>query len=131
MTCCGSWSEKYIDAATGPERRKFFWYIWLGLKQRGTVRTLWLRDMGGRTSHDKPVPPQLTNDDFISSLNAAGFNEKTRAVLMTDSAPAFVACGHPGVVDTRNVNHSEGEFARSIEVVPGKCGPAAGKHRHA
>ena len=36
---------------------------------------------------------------------------------MTDSAPAFVACGRPGFVDKRHVNHSEGEFARSTEAL--------------
>ena len=42
-TCFCSWSEKYIDAESGGS---FFWYIWFGLKQRGAVGTLWLRDMG-------------------------------------------------------------------------------------
>eukprot|EP00438_Fugacium_kawagutii_P032704 Skav204478 [mRNA] locus=scaffold5533:162641:166985:- [translate_table: standard] len=116
-TCFKSWRESFTDPNTAETKTKYYWYVWFGFKERGTVSKMWLKSMGVRCSHDAPTVPQLSREDYLACLNEAGFCETTRAVMMTDSAPTFVNTGHIGVVDAHQVNHSEHEFARSVEVL--------------
>ena len=64
----------------------------------------------------KACPPQLGSDEWREVLDEL-FDSDTRAVLMTDSAPCFVGVEHCGIVDKHHVNHSAGEFIRSVEVI--------------
>ena len=64
----------------------------------------------------KAAPPQLRDSDWRQVLDEV-FDSNTRAVLMTDAAPCFVRVDHPGIVDKHQVNHSEHEFIRSVEVI--------------
>ena len=116
-TCFKSWSESYEDEETKEMKRKYFWYIWFGLKQRGSVNKLWLKSMGVRCSHQAPTVPQLSREEYLTCLQEANFGPQTNAVMLTDAAPTFVNTGHVGVVDAHQVNHSAKEFARSIEAL--------------
>ena len=115
-TCFKSWSESKEDPETGENTTMFYWYVWFGFKERGTVSKLWLKPMGIRCSHNAPTVP-LTRESYLKVLEEAGFCAETRAVMMTDSALVFVNTGHVGVQDAHQVNHSVHEFARSVEVI--------------
>ena len=115
-TCISSWKE--LPAPDDPDHTtKFHWFVWLGLKERGTLDKLWLKCMGVRTSRDKATIPQLSKQDYLDSLDQAGFCDKTAVVTHTDSAPAFTSTSHPGIVDYHYVNHGEHEYVRSVSIL--------------
>ena len=88
-TCFKSWSESKEDPETDEKTTTFYWYVWSGFKERGTVGKLWLKPMGIRCSHNAPTVPQLTRESYLEVLEEAGSCAETRAVMMTDSAPVF------------------------------------------
>ena len=95
------------------------WWIWLAVKQRGGLG-MWMKDCGVRSSmadeRGAARPPQLRVDEWVWVMNKL-FDEDTRAVLMSDMCPVFVNTSHCGIVDKHQVNHSEHEFIRSVEVL--------------
>ena len=124
-SCFGKWSE--IDEETG--ERVYKWYVWLGVVQRGNLESLWLTPVGVTESRGEPRVPPLSCETW-SSVVAEIFDKDTNAVLMTDSAAAYREVGGPadGVVEKHAVNHSDHEWARSIDVLKdvdsGRRGPA-------
>ena len=115
-TCIASWKEQPLPADPA-EPVKFHWYVWFGLKERGTVDKLWLKCMGVRTSRDKATIPQISKDEYLEALQQAGFCERTAVVMHTDSDPTFTSTGHAGIVDSHSVNHAEHEYVRSVSIL--------------
>ncbi|CAE7389327.1 unnamed protein product [Symbiodinium sp. CCMP2592] len=109
-TCVFSWKEVDEETVT------YHWFVYFGIVERGSHK-LWLKMMPLRTSVNEPRIPQIGQDAYRTALDEAGFDSRTRAVMFSDSAPAFVHTGHPGIVDAAQVNHSEQEFTKSVEVL--------------
>ena len=83
---------------------------------RGDPENSWLTFLELQTSRERARMPKLSNAtwrEIATPLFPAGAN----AVLMTDSASAYRDVQLPGVVDFHSVNHSENEFARSVDVL--------------
>ena len=123
-TCVFSWKVSGDCEQNVPD--KFYWYVYLGILQRGSPGKFFIKPMPLRQSVGEARIPQLTKEEYIRALNDAGFSSDTRAVMFTDSAPTFVSTGHPGIVDAKHVNHSEQEWSRSVEVLhkPDQLRPA-------
>eukprot|EP00969_Alexandrium_andersonii_P218065 9631267-Alexandrium_andersonii.AAC.1 len=60
--------------------------------------------------------PKLKNSQWADVAGRL-FEPGTNAVLMTDSCSAYLQVEHPGIVDKHNVNHSEGEYFRSVDAL--------------
>ena len=115
-TCVCSWKEQPLPG-NSDQTMKFHWYVWFGVKERGTVDKLWLKCMGVRTSREKATIPQISKQEYLECLQQAGFCEQTAAVMHTDSAPTFTSTGHCGIVDFHSVNHGEHEYVRSVSIL--------------
>jgi len=108
----GHWSvEEVVD---GKIQLVWYWYIWIGVLQRANPDKFWIKALELKTSKETAKMPKLKHEDWAKVCNYL-FNKDTKAVLMTDSASAYAAVGHVGIVDKHTVNHSEKEYARSIE----------------
>ena len=122
-TCVFSWREAG-DEQLGTEDT-WHWYVYLGFLQRGSTEKFWVKPMALRQSRKEPRIPQLSKREFLVALDEAGFGPTTRCVLFTDSAPVFSSTGHVGIIEHHQVNHSEKEWSRSVEVlVDGKQRPS-------
>jgi hypothetical protein len=97
-----------------------YWYVWLGVVQRGDTSKFWLRPVGVTESHGEGRLPPLCGD-FWSACCDELFSEDTHAVLLTDSAAAYRERTHVGIVEKHHVNHSEHEYSRSVDIRKDTC----------
>ncbi len=109
-----SWVDK-----TGEERVYYFW-VWLGVAQRGAPDHLYLKERGITESRGEGRLPPL-EPEYWRQVCSEIFNERSNMVQMSDSAVAYTTGPLPtGVVDRHFVNHSRkphAEFARSVEAL--------------
>ena len=109
------WRE-YGHHVGEPDVPTHFWYVWVGIRQRGDPTKLWLAEVGVTKSEREARVPPLSHDFWKRCLCQA-FTPETRAVLMTDSAGAYADVPHEGIVDKHSVNHQEHEYTRSVSVL--------------
>jgi hypothetical protein len=105
--------ETQVDGVTA---KTWYWYIWLGVLQRGCPDKFWIRELPLSTSREKARMPKLKNETWAKHASSV-FTAESNVVLMTDSCSAYLDVGVAGVVDKHAVNHSEGEYFRSTEVL--------------
>jgi hypothetical protein len=119
-SCFQHWS---IQRDVASEREHYF-YVWIGLCQRGDLSKLFLAPIVQRAELPVGVaqsagdgrPPQL-RVDFWMEIARKVFRPDSNVVLHSDSAPAYRSTCPPGVVERHQVNHSAKEFCRSIEIL--------------
>ncbi|CAE8670631.1 unnamed protein product, partial [Polarella glacialis] len=68
------------------------------------------------SSVGEPRVPLLKQATWKNAMDQC-FNERSKIVLMTDSAAAHEEVSHCGVVDRRQVNHSEKEYSRYVSAL--------------
>ncbi|CAE7295465.1 MCM7, partial [Symbiodinium sp. CCMP2592] len=107
-----SWS--IVNDSSGA--RTYYWYVWLGVIQRGNPSNFYLESLGVTVSHGEPRVPPLTAAAWRKTCEKV-FDEDANVVLMTDSAQAYASVDVPGIVEKHTVNHSEHEFSRSVSVL--------------
>jgi len=100
----------------GAEKLVHYFYVWVGMLQRGCPDKLYLVPAGVTRSVDQGRLPPLRND-FWAGMCEAKLSEESKIVLMTDAASAYRDVGHPGIVDKASVCHENKEFIRSTEVL--------------
>jgi hypothetical protein len=110
----GHWRQDEIH--DGKAIKVWYWYVWVGILQRGDPSKFFICELGVSQSRGKPRIPKMKNESWAGIARAA-IDDKANIVLHTDSADAYAQVGHPGVVDKRKVNHSQGEFSRSVSVL--------------
>lgn len=120
-TCFAKWS---VDGAPGEPQRHFF-YVWVGICQRGDLTKLWLTPLVQSAElpvgvscceGERRIPP-LREACWRAAATQAGLHKTgANTILMTDSAAAYGAVHLDGVVQHHKVNHSEHEYSRSVEV---------------
>jgi hypothetical protein len=112
---------RLVFAGQGDEPSKHYFFVVLGIRQRGDMEKIWLRficsdpalPMGITASTgEKRVPP--ISQDFWLSFTKDAFLSDANIILHTDSAATYASCTPEGVVQQFSVNHTEKEFARSI-----------------
>ena len=111
------WSEY---AGTEDGEKTYHYYVWLGVRQRGSPDKFYLEDMGVETSHGQgrvpPLEPQVWRD-VCSRI----FEDDSNLVQMSDSAICYTSRPRGrGIVDAHSVNHSRKptpELARSVDVL--------------
>jgi hypothetical protein len=95
----------------------FYWFVAVGVTVRGDPEKTVLEFLDPLPrSREHARLPKLAHGVWkriAERLFPAGAN----IVLMTDSASAYSEVACPGIVDRHSVNHSELEFARSVEVL--------------
>ncbi|CAE7810810.1 MCM7, partial [Symbiodinium necroappetens] len=96
--------------------RTYYWYVWLGVIQRGNPSNFYLESLGVTVSHGEPRVPPLTASAWRQNCDKF-FDVDANVVLMTDSAQAYASVNVPGIVEKHTVNHSEHEFSRSVSVL--------------
>lgn len=104
------------------EPPRHFFYTWLGVTERGSYEKLWLCPIVQRADlplgvtmceGEKRVPP-LSSQMWRSCAKEI-LTSDANVILHTDGAQAYAAGLPPGVTEWFWVNHSEKEFARSID----------------
>ena len=100
----------------GVERQAHYYYVWVGLMQRGSPENMYLVPVGLTRSLDHGRLPPLRNE-FWQSVCDKTLTSDSKVVLMTDAASAYRDVGHVGVVDKASVCHEDKEYARSAEVL--------------
>jgi hypothetical protein len=116
---------KWIEGET------HYYYVWVGIEQRGSPSHLFLRPCISSDSEMFPgvthsngegrVPP-LTSTCLDSILEEA-FTPQTNAILMSDSALAYQALplGKHGICGKYLVNHTDHEYTRPEQARPNKA----------
>ena len=106
-TCLQSWTTKE-PTPEGAEETKHYFFVVLGIRQRGDLSKLWLRfvvqgkDLDlhvGITrcvGENKRVPPVST--DFWLRCASDAFHEDSNVILHTDQAQAYENCTPKAVV---------------------------------
>ena len=107
-----SWST--LDEASGA--RTYYWYVWLGIIQRGNPANFHLCSLGVTVSHNEPRVPPLSATAWRDTCSKL-FDSQSNVVLMTDSAQSYAAVDAAGIVEKHAVNHTEHEFSRSVSVL--------------
>ena len=92
-----SWHEDGPFAESG---RRYWYYVWLGICQRGTNK-FWLKCMGLRCSHEEGRLPNSTRDAWHEVWQSA-VGQEANVVLMTDSCPALTGKPWSSVAGCRN-----------------------------
>lgn len=108
-----SWTEE-IDEG-GVSIRRHFYYVWVGVLERGDRNKFWLVPVGITHSDGEGRLPPLTNE-FWRWCCEQLFNEDTRAILMSDSAHAYASVVHPGIVQKFSVNHFLKEWSKPCTI---------------
>ena len=109
------WSEECEDG-----ERDYHYYVWLGVRQRGSPDKFYLEDLGVKTSHGEGRLPPLSPAVWHEVCSRI-FKADSNLVQMSDSAVAYTR--RPwglGIVDAHSVNHSRKptpELARSVEAL--------------
>ena len=110
------WSQE--ELVDGVRTTVWYWLIYVGVLERGSPQKFWLTPI-------TPLPtstgqyakmPKMKNQFWIDICNRL-FTQETKGILMSDSLPAYVEVGHPGLVQRLHVNHSEMEMSRSCDVL--------------
>ena len=111
------WSE---DAGTEDGEKDYHYYVWLGVRQRGSPDKFYLEELGVKTSHGAGRIPPLSPSKRHEVCSRI-FRADSNLVQMSDSAIAYTC--RPlglGVVEGYSVNHSRKptpELARSVDAL--------------
>jgi predicted nucleic acid-binding Zn ribbon protein len=111
------WSE---DAGTEDGEKDYHYYVWLGVRQRGSPDKFYLEELGVKTSHGAGRIPPLSPSKWHEVCSRI-FRADSNLVQMSDSAMAYTC--RPlglGVVEGYSVNHSRKptpELARSVDAL--------------
>lgn len=111
------WSEMVTEG--GMTFRRHWWYVWLGVVARGDLSTLYLTPVGlTKSDGDKGAVPPLSPAVWARVCDEL-FDSNTNAILCTDTAGAYVNYDPPSgaFVQKFQVNHTEHEYTRSVEMV--------------
>ena len=118
-SCFGKWRVPADLVAGKPQQN--FWYVWVGVVQRGDLSKIWLAPVEQSSAlplgvtMNWGVNPRLPplSDHCWRKYSSQVFHEGDNVIQHSDSAQAYKRIRPPGVLETYQVNHSEGEFARS------------------
>ena len=101
------WKER-TQGIDGEVRTTYYWFVWLGVVQRGNTETLWMHPVGITHSEGEPRIPPLKKElwwDICFRI----FDKLSNIVLITDGAEAyrkFAGFLPVGIVEHHWVNHS-------------------------
>lgn len=104
------------EVVEGKVQKVFYYYVWLGVLQRGDPEKMYLVPVGLTRSVDQGRLPPLKPSAWKGICDKI-FTTDSKVVLMSDGAGAYKDIGHPGLVHKEAVVHEKKEFSRSCEVL--------------
>lgn len=111
------WSEEVNE--NGVSFRRHWWYVWLGVIERGDLTKMHLTPVGvTKSDGEKGAVPPLSQE-LWEKVCTDLFDSSTNAILCTDSAQAYKNYNPPSgaFVQKFQVNHSDHEYTRSEEMI--------------
>lgn len=111
------WSEEVSEQ--GVSFRRHWWYVWLGVIERGDLTKLYLTPVGlTKSDGEKGAVPPLPMECWQRVCDEL-FDASTNAILCTDSCLTYKNYDPPSgaFVQKFQVNHSEHEYTRSEEMI--------------
>lgn len=100
------------EVVEGKVQKVFYYYVWLGVLQRGDPEKMYLVPVGLTRSVDQGRLPPLKPSAWKGICDKI-FTTDSKVVLMSDGAGAYKDIGHPGLVHKEAVAHEKKEFSRS------------------
>lgn len=110
-----------VVEVNGIQTRRHYYYVWVGVLQRGDMGKLWIHSLGLPHADGDKAPPPPLSDVQRDEVLAACFNEGSNACMHSDMARTYVAASQRqlpcGIVSWDLVNHGEHEYCRSTRLL--------------